>query len=133
MADGIRAWNLGRAYRDRLLQSTALVGVPFTIIQPTVAGTSTYRIYTSNAPKRFRVTRVYGYMTGAGAAADTVVVDDGTNNITNTISVALLSDTDAFDQAQINDLYNQVSKGGSLRVVTASDALVVLYIDCVWT
>ena len=35
MSIGIRAYALGAAYRDRLLQSTALVGIPFTIVQPT--------------------------------------------------------------------------------------------------
>ena len=129
---GIRAWSLGAVTRDRLVQSTALIGVPFTIAQPTVVGTATYNIYQSNAPRRFVVYRVYGYMTGAGAATDTVVVDNGTNNITDTISVALLSDTDAFDAAQINDANNVIQKGGSLRIVTASGALCTVFMDCAW-
>lgn len=132
MSVGIRAHSLGPVYRERAISSTATIGIPFVLVQPTVAGTATYRIYDNNAPKRFRVIYATGVMTGAGAAADTVVLNDGTNSITDTVDLSTLGDTAVFDFADINDLYHQVSKGGSLRVVTASDALCIVYIHCIW-
>lgn len=132
MSVGIRAFSLGPAHRGRLRSSTALYGIPFTIIQPCVAATSTYTIFSSDAPKRFRVFDVTGVMTGAGGALDTVVVNNGSNAITNTIDVSALADQDTFVAAKINDTNWQVNKNGSLSVVTVSGALCTIYINCVW-
>ena len=130
---GIAGEALGVAVRQRLSSTTAIAGVPFVLVQPAIAGTATYRLYDANAPKRFRVIRVWGVMTGAGGAGDTVVVNDGANNITNVVSVAALADQDVWDAVQIDDAQHTVDKGGSLRVVTASDALSIVYIECIWT
>lgn len=133
MPVGIRAFSLGPAYRDRIFDTDTLVGIPFVFVVPTDATNSTYNIYSSNCPKRLRVIYVHGTMTGAGAAGDTVVVRNNTTAITNTASVAALSDQDVFDMTTINDAQYQVNKGGSLNVVTASAALCELYIHCIWT
>ena len=130
---GIAPYQYGPAVRERAVSSTALIGPSFVIAQPTVAGTATYRVFDNNAPKQFRVIYAWGVMTGAGAAADTVVINDGATAITNTADVSTLSDQDVFDFTQINDAEHTILKNGSLRVVTASDALCIVYIECMWT
>lgn len=132
MSLGIRAHSIGPATRQSILDADSLIGVPFTIVVPTDTTNSTYTIYSSNAPKRFRVYGVSGVMTAAGAALDTVVVNNASSAITNTIDVSALQDTDTFVAAKVNDANWQVSKGGSLNVVTVSSALCTLYIHCVW-
>ena len=78
-----------------------------------------------------RVILAWGIMTGAGAAADTVVlnkVSGGTTSaITNTADVSALSDTDQFDLSQINDANYRAAKGDNLSVTTASGALCEIY------
>lgn len=132
MSVGIRAYSLGPAHRGRLRLSTGLYGIPFVIVVPCTASTSTYTLFSSDAPKRFRVFSVNGVMTGAGGALDTVVVNNGSSAITNTIDVSALQDQDTFVAAKINDANWQVNKNGSLNVVTVSGALATLYINCLW-
>ena len=83
----------------------------------------------------FRVILAWGVMTGAGAAADTVVINKiaggVTSAITNTADVSAFSDTDQFDFSQINDANYRVPKGGRLSVTTASGALCEVYALCV--
>ena len=99
---------------------------------PTDSTNSTYNVYSSNSPRRLEVIYATGTMTGAGAAADTVVINNGSNAITDTLDVSSLADTDVFDFTKISDTYYRVNKGGSLSVVTASAALCVVYIHCMW-
>lgn len=82
-----------------------------------------------------RVIQAWGIMTGAGAAADTVVlnkVSGGTTSaITNTADVSAFSDTDQFDFSQINDANYRAAKGDRLSVTTVSGALCQVYALCV--
>ena len=132
MPHGMPAWALGEAHNGRMI--TGNISVPFLLSVNTVAGTSTYNVYGTahSAPRGFRVIKAWGVMTGAGAAADTVVVSDGTNNITDTADLSVFSNTDQFDFSQIDDTYFQINKGGSLVVTTASGALCRVYIMCEW-
>ena len=132
MSVGMRAYSLGVAWRDRLFVTDTTVGIPFVIRVPTDSTNSTYNVYSSNSPRRLEVIYATGTMTGAGAAADTVVINNGSNAITDTLDVSSLADTDVFDFTKISDTYYRVNKGGSLSVVTASAALCVVYIHCMW-
>jgi hypothetical protein len=73
-----------------------------------------------------------GYMTGAGAATDSVVLKRGTDAITDTIDVSALSDKDLFECASIDDAYNEIGASHSLNLVTASGALCRVSVECEW-
>ena len=96
----------------------------------TVAGTSEYKVYDSNAPAKFRVIDVQtiSALTGSG---DTGKVTDGTSDITDAISVD--TDNETERAATIDDAKNEISAGGSLYVVTASGAVARVLIYCVFT
>jgi hypothetical protein len=106
--------------------------VPFVLSVLTVAGTTEWKIYNNNCPRKMRVIKAWGYMTGAGGANDTVVVDDGTTAITDTADLSVFSDTDQFDFSQISDATNEIAKNGSLHVTTADDALCRVFVMCEW-
>lgn len=132
MPVGMRAYSLGDVFRDRVFDADSAVGIPFVFRVPTDTTNSTYTIYSSNCPRRLEVIYATGTMTGAGAAADTVVIRNGSNAITDTLDVSALADTDVFDFTKISDTYYRVNKGGSLNVVTVSAALCIVYIHCMW-
>lgn len=105
-------------------------GVMGVVAVQTVAATSSYSLFSGGAPFALRVTRVRGIMTGAGAAADTVVVKDESDNaISNTIDVSALSDKDTFEESSIDDAYWDIDKGEDLKVVTASGALAYVMVE----
>lgn len=103
--------------------------VPFVFSQTTAAGTSTYSLQVGHRHRLgdMRVIKAWGIMTGAGAAADTVKLTDGTNDITNTVDVSALADKAYFD-FNIDDAYYKLQKDDTLKVVTASDALCEVYV-----
>ena len=107
--------------------------VPFVIAIQTVAATATYNIFTSNCPSGLKVIDYYAIATGgAGAASDTAVVDDGTTAIGTTLDMNI-ADTTIARTLVLNDATQGIARGGSLRVVTASAAVCLVYITCVWT
>lgn len=112
--------------------STGDMSIPFLLSVQTVTGTTGYNLFNGAVPRDLRVIQAWGIMTAAGGASDTVVVKNGSNAITDTASVAVLSDTDAFSFSQLNDAYWDVDKGGTLTVTTASDALCKVYVMCEW-
>lgn len=132
MSIGIRATTLGPAYRHSVEDADSTIGVSFVIRCPTDTTNSTYTIFRSGAPKRFEVIYATGTMTGAGAAADTVVIQNNGTAITDTVDLSTLGDTAVFDFADINDAQYRINKGGTLQVVTASAALCIVYIHCMW-
>ncbi len=105
-------------------------GVMGVVAVQTEAGTSSYQLFPGGAPFELRVTRVRGIMTGAGAALDTVVVNNNAGSaISNTIDVSALSDTDTFEEMQINDANWDIAKGQNLTVVTVSGALAYVMVE----
>ena len=68
MPRGMPVRALGPADSGRV--RTGYMSVPFTISVNCVAGTSTYTIFSSDAPRGLRVLSGWGYMTGAGGAGD---------------------------------------------------------------
>lgn len=82
------------------------------------------------APFKFRVLDMYLVMYGAGAAGDTVDVQDASANsiIGGSIDVAAAGDTDVLRAVEIDDAFYEIAKDGDLRVVTASGALAEVYI-----
>lgn len=98
----------------------------------TVAGTTTYTLFNhANQNFNFRVVNAWVVMTGAGGAGDTVKLTDGTNDITNTMSVAAAADKDVLSFSTLDDAYHTIGKGDKLQVVTASDALCLVYVEVV--
>jgi len=130
---GVRALTLNGLSDERSLSSAATGGIPFVLEVATKASTTTYRVWDKSCPRSCRIIDVYGIMTGAGAALDTVKVTDGTNDITDTVDLSAKGDTDRFSVGELDDDYTDLNAGASLRVVTVSDALVRLYIVGVWT
>lgn len=105
-------------------------GVTGYVTQQTVAGTSSYQLFPGGAPYALKVVRVRGIMTGAGASSDSVVINNHAGSaICNTIDVSALSDTDTFEEAQINDARWDIERGQNLTLVTASDALAYVMVE----
>jgi hypothetical protein len=80
-----------------------------------------------------RIIKAWGVMTQAGAASDTAVITDGTNNVTDTADLSVFDDTDQFDFSQIDDAYWALAQGDTLQVDTASSPALRVYIMAVRT
>lgn len=110
-------------------------GIPFEIEFTTNATDSTYD-WKNDAGKSFIVTQCYGYMTGAGAPSDTVKAGNAgpsaTGDITDTGDLSAMGDAYQFDLSEIDDDYNEIKHGDTLRVTTASDALCKLHVRGFW-
>lgn len=130
MAAGIKPRALAPAEAGR--QSVGLNSIPVILSVNCVSGTDTYALFSSNAPNGFRVIDCWGIMTGAGAGADTFKLDDGTNDISDTVDLSSAGDTDRVAVGEIDDAYYEVEKNGSLRVVTASDATLRVFVMIEW-
>lgn len=129
MAHGIPVRAIGPAVADRVVSGTAGVPVVFRVV--TAAGTSTYNIFNANAPRGLRVLDVVCYAAAAGGAADTVTVQNATNAITNAMDLNVADNT-RVAATTLNDAYQDVERGGTLSVVTASDAVARVIIFAVW-
>lgn len=128
---GIPARALGAAERTwGVISSTALVGVPFIVAQPTVAATSSYDVYSGNAPFKFRIIDWWIVMIGAGASSDTAKLTDGTNDITDAVDVSSAARYAIVAGGEIDDAYHEIAKNGTLNVTTASGALCIVYALC---
>lgn len=114
-------WNSGTA-------GTQVFGTPILCrVKASASATPTY-IFNANCPFPVLVTLAWHVMTAAGAASDTVKITDGTNDITNTADVSAASDKALTFFTSIDDAYHAINTGGTLRVVTASDAAVDVYV-----
>lgn len=101
-------------------------------VQCEASGTP-FKVFDSDAPAKFRVLDMWGYMTGAGASTDSVKLTDASSDIVTAIDVSSASDKDVIRAAVIDDAKNEISAGGSLHVVTVSGALCKVFILCEWT
>lgn len=108
-------------------------GICFALAEVTVAGTSTYQLFPDGCPyTQVRVLGMYGIMSGAGAAADTVQLQDHNSNaITEAVDVSALSANDKWDASVIDRTYYDVEKGENLKIVTASGALSEVWVELV--
>lgn len=107
-------------------------GIAFEMYANCIAGTSTYQLFPGGAPFKCRVLAMRGIMTGAGAALDTIALQDGDSNvIIAAIDVSAMSDKDIFDASTIDDTYWDIDKGESLKVVTVSDATAFITVKMV--
>ena len=105
-------------------------GIPFKVEVATVAATSSYQVFAGGAPFKCRVLGMSGVMSGAGAASDTVQLQDGSSNaITEAVDVSALSDKDKWDVATVDDTYYDIDAGENLKIVTASGALSLVYVE----
>lgn len=107
-------------------------GIPFIVHAVCVAGTSTYQLFPGGAPFKCRVLGMSGIMTGAGASADTVALQDGAGNvIVAAVDVSALSDKDKWDSSTVDDAYWDIDAGENLKVVTESGALCFVNVQLV--
>ena len=107
----------------------------------TISGTTTYDVWpvtTGNPfPEGIVVTRFRGIMRGAGAGGMTIKLqlyrksNSTAYDITDTISLAALADTDTFEEAKLNDSYMFLVPGDSLRIVTAANPLTFCYAEAI--
>ena len=104
-------------------------GVTFVIRKTLSNQAAAVNIYNSNAPFKFRILDAWSVATSADGG--TWKLDDGTNDITNAVSVAA-SDTDVDRVSSIDDAYYEIAANGSLRIVPdAGGALdAEIYILC---
>lgn len=94
-----------------------------------VGTTANHTLFNAESP-HMKVICAWGIMSGAGAGSDTVKIDDGTNDLTDTVDVSAKGDTDLFLVGEIDDAYQVLAKGSSLIVTRASAAAVDVYILC---
>jgi len=106
-------------------------GIPFVLYQATAGAAGPTFSITTDSPLKFRIIDWHIVMTGAGAGSDTAKLTDGTNDVTNAVDVSSAADTAVVDGGQINDLYHEIDKGGTLNVVTASSAHCIVYVSCI--
>jgi hypothetical protein len=104
------------------------IGIPFAIQAQTAAGATEKVVFNANAPFKVRVLQAFGTMTGAGAAGDTVKLTDGTNDVTNAVDVSAKGDKATFQFGEVDDARHDIAANGTLKVVTASDALCLVTI-----
>lgn len=117
---------------DQLSQHRgALGGSTFKVLKSTNATDSTYQLFPNGSPYDcVRVLGMRGIMTGAGAALDTVQLQDGSSHaITEAVNVSALSDKDVWDASVIDDAYYTIYKGDNLKVVTESGALSLVSVE----
>jgi hypothetical protein len=135
MPAGIKPRALGLLDNNRVGGSDAEFGIPFEIRFQTVVGQTAYN-WVNDSRRDLLVTRAYGYMTGAGAGGDSVVLQrvraGSVTAITDTADLSVFSDTDQFDFSQINDANNRINQTDTLRLTAASDALCNVYIQGFW-
>lgn len=125
---------VGRGINATQLSSLAEYygGIPFEVYKQTNASESTYKLFPGGAPMKCRVLAMRGIMTGAGAAADTVALQDGDGNvIIAAIAVDALADKDVFDASTIDDAYWDIDAGEELNIVTVSGALAFVTVKLV--
>lgn len=108
-------------------------GAPTSIIRvTTVSGTTAYTA-ASGLTRPVRVVAVYGVMTAAGGAGMTLVVNNGSTAITETLDLSAAGDKEVFSAATIDDAQYLVAKNGSINVTTAGNLASELYIEVVNT
>lgn len=108
--------------------------IPFAIGKVCVAATATYNLWpdTGSPYAQVRVTGMYGIMTGAGAAADTVQLQDkNSNGITEIVNVSALSANDKWDASVIDRTYYDILGGDNIKIVTVSGALTEVWVEFV--
>ena len=109
----------------------ALGGIPFSLAKVCVAATSSYELFPDGSPyTQVRVLGMRGIMSGAGAAADMVQLQDKDGNaITEAVDVSALSANDKWDASVISRTYYDILKGDKLKIVTASGALSEVWVE----
>jgi hypothetical protein len=133
---GISGKALGR------VESGFDLGAPVFILSKTVAAkagdtSETDSIYNGDAPFGFRVIDFWCHANSEPANdSENVKLTNGASDITDTVTTtgAGTEDTDVYRGGEIDDAYNFIPKGGSLKIVrTASTNLIGLtaYALCV--
>lgn len=83
----------------------------------------------------YRVIRAWGIMIGAGAAGDTVKVQKvsggSATDITDAVDVSAKVDKAFFNFGTIDDAQFETTEGDNIRVLTASDALCEIWVECI--
>lgn len=88
-------------------------------------------VFNANCPAAIRVLDVFFVKMAGAGAGDTAKVASGDGDITNAVDCNV-ADKTRIAAGTIDDDYTDIAAGGSLKVVTASDALVRVVILCVF-
>jgi len=101
--------------------------VPF-ILKATITAGATVAVHNADAPFKYRVIDAWSVSTSADGG--TWKITDGTNDITDTVTVAA-SDKDIDRASQIDDAYHEIAAAGSLSVLGDGSTLdAEVYIKC---
>ncbi|MBW8017096.1 MAG: hypothetical protein FVQ82_13000 [Planctomycetes bacterium] len=108
--------------------SAAGGAVPF-ILKASIADGATVAIHNADAPFKYQVIDAWSIATSADGG--TWKITDGTNDITDTVTVAA-SDNDIDRASQIDNAYHEIAASGSLSVVGDGSTLDgEVYIKCI--
>lgn len=105
--------------------SDSVFGVELILVNYISNQAAAVDIYNSDAPFKFLVMDAWSI--NASASAGSWKLDNGTNDITNAVSVAA-SDTDVDRVTTVDDAYNTIASGGSLRIVPDGGGAMDAYI-----
>lgn len=128
---GMRVFAPGGSPEPDASVASSSIGSAMILEFITVSGTSTYDIWSKNIPFPMQVIDFYAYASGgAGGASDTVKLQNGDgadsesfNDITDALDMNV-SDNIRVAVATVDDAQHDLQRDESLRIVTASDAVV---------
>lgn len=133
MATGLSGRNMGILIPTTTTrhQDANSLGAPSFILSATARASDSSLTLVENSPFAFRIIRAWVVMNAAGAASDTAKLTNAGTDITNTMDVSTLADTDVADFVRITDAQWRVAKGADLKLVTASGARVDCFVEAV--
>ena len=123
----------GKAWLDEFLTGVSMAeyssngGIPM-VFKATLASGNTVQIHNSNAPFKYRTLDAWSVATSADGG--TWKLTDGTNDITDTVTVTG-TDKTINRAGTIDDAYHEIAAGGSLSVVgDGANADCEVYVLC---
>lgn len=100
-------------------------GAALLMVRGQVSSGANATIFNANAPYKFRV--IDAWSINESANGGTWKVDDGTNDITDTVTVGA-SDTDIDRATQVNDANSTISTNGTLRIVATGSLDATIFV-----
>jgi hypothetical protein len=97
------------------------------VLKATIANGNTVAVYNANAPCKCRI--LDAWSVAKSADGGTWKITDGTNDITNAVTVTS-TDKTINRAGTIDDTYHEIAVGGSISVVGATGADAEVYILC---
>ena len=115
------------------------VGTTFVVHEKIVTGDSnTVTLFSKNFPCKARLIDAHVVMYGDGASGDTWKVQHGDGassesftDVTDTVTVSAAGDRDIVRAGELSDAAWEINRNASVKLITASGALVDLYLTYV--